>query len=101
MFQDYVRRELQWNTEMYYTLSARVQPWDQGQPGQPAESLRSAMTQQGHMKLLVLCGYYDVATPFNGIEHTISHMSLEPSIRKNVRNFINGAAKIEAAGGGQ
>src|SRR6266540_3305076 len=126
MFQDYVRRELKWNTDMYYTLSARVQPWDQGQPGQPAESLRSAMTQQGHMKLLVLCGYYDVATPFNGIEHTVSHMSLEPSIRKNVSfayyeaghmmyiekksreklhrdmaNFINGAAKIEAAGGGQ
>jgi len=36
------------------------------------------------MKLLVLCGYYDVATPFNGIEHTVSHMSLEPAIRKNV-----------------
>lgn len=84
MFQDYVRRELKWNTDMYYTLTARVQPWDQGQPGAPAESLRSAMTQQQHLKVLVICGYYDVATPFNGIEHTISHMSLEPSIRKNV-----------------
>ena len=66
------------------TLSARVQPWDSGDPGGPAEALRSAMTQQGALKLLVLCGYYDVATPFNGIEHTVSHMSLEPSIRKNV-----------------
>jgi carboxypeptidase C (cathepsin A) len=84
MFQDYVRRELKWNTDMYYTLSARVQPWEQGQPGQPAESLRSAMTQQSFLKVLVLCGYYDVATPFNGIEHTVSHMSLEPSIRKNI-----------------
>ncbi|HEY3139443.1 MAG TPA: peptidase S10 [Blastocatellia bacterium] len=84
MFQDYVRRELKWNTDMYYTLSARVQPWDQGQPGQPAESLRSAMTQQTYLKVLVLCGYYDVATPFNGIEHTVSHMSLEPPIRKNI-----------------
>ncbi len=126
MFQDYVRRELKWNTDMYYTLTARVQPWDQGQPGAPAEALRSAMTQQGHLRVLVLCGYYDVATPFNGIEHTISHMSLEPSIRKNisfayyeagnmmyiekksreklhrdVTAFINGAARIEAAGGGQ
>jgi carboxypeptidase C (cathepsin A) len=126
MFQDYVRRELKWNTDMYYTLSARVQPWDRGQPGQPAEALRSAMTQQGHLKVLVICGYYDVATPFNGIEHTFSHMSLEPSIRKNVSftyyeaghmmyiekksreklhrdvaNFINGAAKMEAASGGQ
>jgi carboxypeptidase C (cathepsin A) len=84
MFQDYVRRELKWNSDLYYTLSARVQPWDQGQPGGPAEALRSAMTQQGSMKLLVVCGYYDVATPFNGIEHTVSHMSLEPAIRKNV-----------------
>jgi carboxypeptidase C (cathepsin A) len=84
MFQDYVRRELKWNTDMYYTLSARVQPWDQGQPGQPADALRLAMNQQTYLKVLVLCGYYDVATPFNGIEHTVSHMSLEPAIRKNV-----------------
>ena len=83
-FQDYVRRELKWNTDMYYTLSARVSPWDGGQPGAPAEALRSAMTEQGQLKLLVLCGYYDVATPFNGIEQTVSHMKLDPSIRKNV-----------------
>jgi carboxypeptidase C (cathepsin A) len=84
MFQDYVRRELKWNTDMYYTLSARVQPWDQGQPGGPAESLRSAMTQQTYLRVLVACGYYDLATPFNGIEHTVSHMNLEPAIRKNI-----------------
>jgi carboxypeptidase C (cathepsin A) len=84
MFQDYARRELKWNTDMYYTLTARVQPWEQGQPGQPAESLRLAMTSQTYLKVLVLCGYYDVATPFNGIEQTVSHMQLEPSIRKNI-----------------
>lgn len=83
-FQDHVRRELKWNTEAYYTVSANVRPWDQGQAGAPAEALRSAMTQQTHMKLLVICGYYDHATPFNGIEHTVSHMMLEPSVRKNV-----------------
>ena len=126
MFQDYVRRELKWNTDMYYTLSARVQPWDQGQPGQPAEALRAAMTSQGHLRVLVICGYYDVATPFNGIEHTVTHMNLEPQIRKNisftyyeaghmmyiekksreklrkdVAAFINGAARNENAAGTQ
>jgi carboxypeptidase C (cathepsin A) len=84
VFQDYVRRELKWDSSMYYTLSANVSPWNSGQPGAPAEALRSAMTEQGTLKLLVLAGYYDVATPFNGIEQTISHMNLEPSIRKNV-----------------
>jgi carboxypeptidase C (cathepsin A) len=84
MFQDYVRRDLKWTTDMYYTVSANVRPWDNGQPGAPAEALRSAMTEQSHLKLLVVCGYYDLATPFNGIEQTVSHMMLEPSIRKNV-----------------
>ncbi|HEY3739814.1 MAG TPA: peptidase S10 [Bryobacteraceae bacterium] len=82
-FQDHVRRELKWNTDMYYQVTANVRPWDQGTPGMPAEALRSAMTRQTHMKLLVLCGYYDLATPYNGIEQTVSHMNLEPSVRKN------------------
>ena len=38
---------------------------------------------QTYLKVLVLCGYYDVATPFNGIENTFAHMNLEPP-RKNV-----------------
>jgi len=84
MFQDYVRRELKWNTETYYTITANVRPWDRGEPGQVAESLRSAMTQQSNLKVLVVCGYYDLATPFNGIEQTVSHMMLEPPFRKNI-----------------
>ncbi len=84
MFHDYVRRDLKWESELYYTISARVQPWDRGQGGEPAEALRSAMTQQTHLKVLVVSGYYDLATPFNGIEHTVSHMNLEPAIRRNV-----------------
>jgi len=85
-FQDYVRRELKWDTDMYYTVTARVQPWDQTGNTAVAEVLRAAMTQESHLKVLVLCGYYDLATPFNGIEHTVNHMGLEPPIRKNI-NF--------------
>ena len=45
MFQDYVRKELKWNTEGYYAINGSVRPWDNGQPGAPAEALRSAMTE--------------------------------------------------------
>ncbi len=83
-FQDYVRRELKWDSDMYYTVTARVQPWDQTGNTQVAEVLRAAMTQQTYLKVLVLCGYYDLATPFNGIEYTVNHMNLEPPIRKNI-----------------
>ena len=83
-FQDYVRRELKWETDMYHLVSANVRPWDQTGNTEVAEVLRAAMTQQTHLKVLVICGYYDVATPFNGIEQTFSHMNLEPPVQKNV-----------------
>jgi len=105
-------------------LALKSQAVDQS--GEVTVRLRSAMTQQGPLKVPVLCGYYDVATPFNGIEHTVSHMNPEPVIRKNisfayyeaghmmyiekksreklhrdVAAFINGAANTTGAGGGQ
>jgi carboxypeptidase C (cathepsin A) len=84
-FQDYLRRELKWETDMYYTVTAQVQPWDQTGNNLVAETLRSAMTQQSFLKVLVVCGYYDFATPFYGIEYTVAHMGLEPEIRKNIQ----------------
>jgi len=84
MFQDYVHRELKWTSDLYYTISANVRPWDQGPQTGVAEVLRGAITQQSNLRVLVACGYYDLATPFNGIEQTVSHMSLEPPLRKNV-----------------
>src|SRR5882724_53068 len=83
-FHDYTKRELKWDSDQYYTVSANVRPWDQTGNTEVAEVLRAAMTQQTFLKVLVICGYYDVATPFNGIEHTFSHMHLEPPLRKNV-----------------
>ena len=83
-FHDYVRRELKWDSDAYYTVTANVRPWDQTGNTEVAEVLRAAITQQTYLKVLVLCGYYDVATPFNGIENTVAHMNLEPPVRKNV-----------------
>ncbi len=83
-FMDYVRRDLHWTSNAFYTVTANVRPWDQTGGDQVAEALRQAMTQESSMKVLVLAGYYDFATPFNGIEETVSHMQLEPSIRKNI-----------------
>ncbi|MEO7043081.1 MAG: peptidase S10, partial [Gemmatimonadaceae bacterium] len=83
-FMDYVRRDLHWTSNAFYTVTANVRPWDQTGGDQVAEALRQAMTQESTMKVLVLAGYYDFATPFNGIEETVSHMQLEPSVRKNI-----------------
>lgn len=83
-FMDYVRRDLGWTSNAYYTVTANVRPWDRSALPDVAETLRSAMTEEGSLKVLVLCGYYDLATPFNGIEETVSHMQLEPAVRRNI-----------------
>jgi len=83
-FQNYVRGELKWESDAYYAVSGPVRPWDENGYNGVAETLRSAMTEESSLKVLVVCGYYDVATPFNGIEYTVAHMNLEPAIRKNI-----------------
>jgi carboxypeptidase C (cathepsin A) len=83
-FHDYVRRELKWDSDAYYTVTGNVRPWDRTGGTSVAEVLRAAMTQETYLKVLVLCGYYDVATPFDGIEYTVAHMHLEPPIRKHI-----------------
>ena len=36
------------------------------------------------MKLMVACGYYDLATPYFAARYTLSHMGLDPSLQNNV-----------------
>ncbi|MCX6923260.1 MAG: peptidase S10 [Verrucomicrobia bacterium] len=88
-FNDYVRRELQFESDIPYELVADVQPWNFGDAinGYPntAEDLRKAMTRNPYLKIWVTCSYYDLATPFFGAENVIASMNLEPAIRANLR----------------
>jgi carboxypeptidase C (cathepsin A) len=88
-FNDYVRRELQFESDMPYELTADVEPWNFGDAanGYPntAEDLRKAMTRNPYLKIWVTCSYYDLATPFFAAENTVAAMNLEPKIRANLR----------------
>jgi carboxypeptidase C (cathepsin A) len=46
--------------------------------------LAAAMSKNPNLKVLVLNGYYDLATPFFATEFTFNHLGLEPKIRSNV-----------------
>lgn len=46
--------------------------------------LTSAMKRNPHLKILILNGYYDLATAFYGVEHSINHMGLDKELRKNI-----------------
>jgi carboxypeptidase C (cathepsin A) len=88
-FNDYVRRELHFESDLPYELMADVEPWDFGDAvnGYPntAEDLRKTMTRNPYLKVWVTCSYYDLATPFFGAENVVAGMNLEPPIRGNLR----------------
>ena len=46
--------------------------------------LVNAMSNNPHLKVLVLNGIYDLATPFYGTEYTFNHLGLEKKIKDNI-----------------
>lgn len=89
-FNDYVRSELQFETDLpYEILSWRVFPaWKydtfQNQYVNTAEVLRASMTKNPYLKVLVANGYFDLATPHFATEYTFSHLGLKPELQGNV-----------------
>jgi carboxypeptidase C (cathepsin A) len=89
MFNDYIRTELKYETDLpYEILTGRVRPWDYGrfqnQYVNVAENLRQAMTQNPNLRVLIINGYYDLATPFFATEYTVSHLGLDPSLNSHI-----------------
>ncbi len=87
-FNNYVRMVLGYKSDLpYYILGEGVGRWDWQRPmGYPAttDDLRDAMTKNPHLKVLVASGYYDLATPYRAIEHTLAGLGLDPLLRKNI-----------------
>jgi carboxypeptidase C (cathepsin A) len=89
MFNDYVRQELKFDTEMSYPTSGDVRPWSYDDFTNRylnlADTLRSAMARNPFLKVFVANGYYDFATPFGGTEHTFAHIGFEPAYRDRIQ----------------
>jgi len=88
-FNDYIRRELKFETDApYEILTDKVRPWSydraQNRYVDVAETLRGAIAQNPFLKVFVANGYYDLATPFAATRYTFARMQLEPELRKNV-----------------
>jgi carboxypeptidase C (cathepsin A) len=87
---DYLRRDLKYESDLSYeVLTGRVRPWSyreyENRYVNVAETLRQAMNENPHLKVLVANGYYDLATPYFATEYTFAHMGFEPGIHDRVR----------------
>ncbi len=91
-FNNYLRTELNYKSDMPYRVFAYDQPgfrdweWGNAVEGFPstAGGLRSAMIKNPYMKILVMEGYYDLATPFAAANWTMDHLNLDTQYRQNV-----------------
>jgi len=89
MLNDYVRRDLNFESDLsYQILTGRVHPWKfdkhQNVYVNVAETLRQAITRNPFLKVFIANGYYDLATPYYATHYTVNHMELDKELQKNV-----------------
>ncbi len=92
VFNNYVRNDLGYKVDMPYNVSAYQDPlfgkwdWGSGIEGFPdtASALRQALAKNPYLKILVMEGYYDLATPFMAANYTMDHLNLGPEFHKNI-----------------
>ncbi len=89
-FNDYVRRELKFESDLpYEVLNFKAnEQWSFAQHEnryvEVAETLRKAITANPYLKVFVANGYYDLATPYFATQYTFNHLSLDPSLQRNI-----------------
>lgn len=96
-FMHYFYNDLKVNRQLNYMTSAGGREgfrWDWKHVGNMRWNTSAAintgidmatcMTKDPNVKVLILNGYYDIATVFYGVEHTIDHLGLPPALKKNI-----------------
>jgi len=91
VFNNYVRTELGYKTDMPYYVFAEETgfgkwEWGSAIKGFPdtASTLRQAMVKNPYLKVLVMEGYYDLATPYYAANYTFDHLDLSGKYRANI-----------------
>lgn len=92
VFNNYVRTELGYKTDMPYYVFAQQQgfedKWDWGSAGEgfpdTATALRHSVVKDPFLKVLVMEGYYDLACPYYAANYTIDHLNLPEKYRAQI-----------------
>jgi carboxypeptidase C (cathepsin A) len=87
-FNHYVRTELGYKSDLeYYILGGGfTSPWNWNTNNgyvDTSVALRNALAKNPYLKVFVAMGYYDMATPYFAVQHTLHHISLDPLLLKN------------------
>jgi carboxypeptidase C (cathepsin A) len=86
---DYLGRDLCYKEDQpYEILTGKVQPWRWNTSNEVvnvSDRLATAMRDNPHLRVLLMGGYTDLATPPTGTAHSVRHMlDLPVNLRKNI-----------------
>ena len=92
VFNHYVHTELGYKSDMPYYVFAQEAgfegKWDWGSAGEgfpdTASALRRALVRNPFLKVLVMEGYYDLATPYFAADYTVDHLALPEKFRSQI-----------------
>jgi carboxypeptidase C (cathepsin A) len=90
---DYLGRELGYKEDQpYEILSSKVQPWNWNSSNSivnVGSRLANAMRDNPHLRVHVMGGLTDLATPPEGMAHTLRHLpNLSQQSRKNITTTL-------------
>ncbi|MFT3990639.1 MAG: peptidase S10 [Luteolibacter sp.] len=85
---DYLGRDLGWKEDQpYEILTSKVQPWKWDSDNKVvniSDHLAAAMRDNPKLQVLVMSGRTDLATPPEGVAHSLRHLlGLSPALQKN------------------
>jgi len=86
-FNDYIRTELKYETDLTYEVLASVGRWNWDQSNgyvDVAETLAGALSRNPFLRVHVSSGYYDLATPLFATRYTFDHLNVDPALMKNL-----------------
>jgi carboxypeptidase C (cathepsin A) len=97
-FLDYFHGSLGVSKDLQYATSAYAKEgfkWDWKHQGNnfwgadaavtTVPDMAEALSKDPHVEVLIMNGYYDLATVFHGVEHSISHMGLPASATDRIK----------------
>ena len=91
VFNNYLRTELNYKVDTQYYVRAQdagFDKWDWGSAIQgfpdTATAMRQAIVKNPYLKILVMEGYYDLATPYYAANYTVDHLDLPEKYRANI-----------------
>jgi len=85
---DYLRRDLRARTTEPYEVLNPVGPWNMAAENRflgVDDRLTAAMRRNPHLRVLVQAAYHDLATPPDGITHSVSQINLPQPLRSNIK----------------